>query len=445
MIVETLLYGLVAIIAAEILNYLYFHLHLRQRMLQYFPAPKFRDHGEKRHLYLKRITFRTIEHCKKTKKDIPTHCHAFLRDWFRGPFDGPPLKKIDDETYEVLDIGRKELEIFFSCSLFVKERQDLLEWEEKELQETFKVMRDHAGLVFRRESNPDLVSRRVLMDGWHGVQQRPLLVTFLVWFLSGIQHVGLRLSGFQRVHVKGLWGWYRPGNDDTTPMVFFHGIAPAGLFFYLPLILRGLLQDDDRPVMLLENHHISGTRLWELNALTEEDTVDAMRQLADKYLPGRKLLMCGHSFGSVPVTWLIKSFRERIQHVLLLDPVTFLLSEADLTVNFLYGDTDSTIRRVFGSESFTVHYLRRHLAWYNSELWLDECPDLPVTVALSGGDAIVNATRVYDHVREFDNVHTIYWEKVGHAACIASKEKWRELRNALLEQEHKAKKGSEND
>jgi hypothetical protein len=91
--------------------------------------------------------------------------------------------------------------------------------------------------------------------------------------------------------------------------------------------------------------------------------------------------------------------------------------------------------------------LRRHFSWFNSELWLDEIPaNVQVAVCVAKNDEILNASKVQQEVfmhNEFGDsaqVKLVYWEGAGHARCITSLPKWREIRNIMLEQEAEIKK-----
>ena len=125
------------------------------------------------------------------------------------------------------------------------------------------------------------------------------------------------------------------------------------------------------------------------------------------------LTLVGHSFGSCTVSWLIASKQlQNVKQVVLLDPVAVLLSEPDVMVNFLYGQKLDQIRLVASSELFTEYYLRRHFAWYNSELYLEDV-DCPLLVCLSGQDTIVNASKVRQEMNRHENLNhnLVYWGK----------------------------------
>ena len=98
-------------------------------------------------------------------------------------------------------------------------------------------------------------------------------------------------------------------------------------------------------------------------------------------------------------------------------------------------------RVLTSSDLFTEHYLRRHFSWYNSELWLEDLPNVPVTFALSGGDEIVDAPTVRDHIllhkkeNKLKNMNVIYWDRVPHATCVMLPFGWRQMRKTMLQQE----------
>ena len=99
---------------------------------------------------------------------------------------------------------------------------------------------------------------------------------------------------------------------------------------------------------------------------------------------------------------------------------------------------------VASSELFTEYYLRRHFAWYNSELYVEDV-NCPLLVCLSGRDNIVNSTKVIQEIQRHNKKDhkLVYWEDVGHAACVTSPEKWRQIKRIMLEQELRSVKEEE--
>lgn len=347
------------------------------------------------------------------------------------------------------DIGKEEMDDFIAWALFEKTMEEMLPWELDELQLCYDLMKKRLQLDFAPGRFHKHRPRRLSMDDVDSLH-RPLLIYFVIFVFRFLLGIYLRLVGYQRIvsSQTGLVSWYRPARDEASaqlaPIVFFHGIAPAGLFFYVPMVMHGLLRDG-RASLLVENNNV--TCNIGFHALTEAETVLGLTEIVGRVLsPHQGLSLCGHSFGSVPITWCLhaEKLRPRIRNVILLDPVTVLLSESDVMVNFLYCRTPNIIRMIVGSELFTTYYLRKHFAWYNSELWLEDIPDSVQTlIALSGKDEIVNAQKVNDYLDWFrinhpssrSKIRVLFWENAGHAACVSSRAKWEEIRTALRQNE----------
>lgn len=100
-------------------------------------------------------------------------------------------------------------------------------------------------------------------------------------------------------------------------------------------------------------------------------------------------------------------------------------------MNFFYPQKWSKIRVAASSELFTQTYLRRHFAWYNSDLWLDAVK-VPVVVALSDRDSIVPTPKVLRHVKKYDHVRVVHWKNSRHGDCLIDPKKWRDLKGAVV-------------
>jgi pimeloyl-ACP methyl ester carboxylesterase len=240
------------------------------------------------------------------------------------------------------------------------------------------------------------------------------------------------------------------------------------------MIFFGLLRNTskERDIFFFENKPVSYSMCFD--AVSEEDTVHGVLEAVEKHVGAsseRNLTLCGHSLGSCQLTMMVKSpkLRERMQNLILIDPVSILLSEPDVMINFLYtrreseeveDDTsnnnwvrrlirffhESKIHLVASSELFIEHYLRRNFAWYNAELWLgDISSECSVLVCLSEHDEIVNSAKVQREVSDHNNrrlvaiekgcgpiVEQIMWKGVGHAHCITHPDKWKDIHDAML-------------
>ena len=240
-------------------------------------------------------------------------------------------------------------------------------------------------------------------------------------------------------------------------------------------MIRGIFGDSRQTVILFENSSVSCEfNGFRFQALTEEETVLGVKEILEKskISSSHSLTLMGHSFGSCPITWLLrrrndkKFFRDyHINHVVLLDPVTLLLSEPTVMTRFIYNRENAKLMMV-SSELFTEYYLRRNFCWYNAELWLEDfCrsqDDLTAlnpgdqanvssstqgtqdnnphkwTIVLSGQDEIVPSSVVHDHIHclkdQSDglNCNVVYWPNAKHGHCIMLPSFWQRIREFLF-------------
>ena len=363
---------------------------------------------------------------------------------------------LQDDQWTIPQLAQDDVIQLFCWAIFNKPLEQFEEWEHAEVQRTLRKMQEEYGLVFASGGSTGQYKARQL--SFEDVQSlyRPLLVYIAVFVVKYVLCYNvLRLAGFQKcVSSQGLVAWYRPARDSTgssskaqqqpqqlLPLLFFHGIAPGGASFYLPMVLAGLAYDG-RAVFLFENPNISCQ--FGYSALTEKQTAASVVEIVDQFIPqDQGLSLVGHSFGTFTLAWMLKyeQFVDRIQQYVLLDPVSLVLSEPYVLNNFVYRKGLSHTRIVAGSELFTEYYLRRFFHHYNSELWLEELPDRVQTiVALSEADEIVNAPKVKEYVEYFgnrSNLKMFYWKGVGHAFCIPIPSMWRQVKQTMLQQELK--------
>lgn len=355
----------------------------------------------------------------------------------------------NNRQWTIPGVKKAEMDDFFAWAFFEKET-NLLEISERlGMQKMYDLLLRDYGLKFEPGRGSLVEGRRLTLDEIQSVH-RPLIVYIILHFLERVGNVLLRLFGFQRYSAKsGLVYWHRTGleSEKRLPLLFFHGVAPAGKTFYLPMCLLGL-GDRQRNLYLFENRSISSTDIT-FDVLSEDDTVagveEALRRHGDD---ARSLSLCGHSFGSCAMTWLLhSSLRDNIHQFVLMDPVTILLSEANVMVNFLYARNEVSTNianhylagiQYVGSELFTEYYLRRNFSWYNAELWLDDLPkSAHVLVCLCEEDQILSAPNVKREIEShgMDNLDLIYLKGVDHADCILNPKSWPQLRTAMLAQE----------
>ncbi|KAL7521479.1 hypothetical protein ACHAWX_006154 [Stephanocyclus meneghinianus] len=347
---------------------------------------------------------------------------------------------------------------------------------QKALIDFYEILKSESDLTFEPGRNFNFTPRCFTFEEVNSLY-RPYCVYAGVTLLRLTANCILIAIGFRQYTCeRGLRYWHRPApksSKEESPFLFFHGIAPGGHAPYLPMVLLGLLRGSSlqRDIFFFENRPVSYSLCFD--AVSEEDTVHGVLEAIDRHLQSNRkaknLTLCGHSLGSCQLTLIIKSpeLRNRIHNLILIDPVSILLSEPDVMINFLYTrreseDVDdnlntwahrlirfvheSKIHLVASSELFIEHYLRRNFAWYNSELWLADIPyDVNVLVCLSEHDEIVNAPKVEKEIEEHNKlivgqknttslgpkVEKIMWKGVGHAHCITHPDKWLDIYCAM--------------
>lgn len=444
------------------------------------PAP-YRQYGKDRRKLLLRIINRIEETSKRHETDPKQTIISFLSDWFHiaqevsnssdsinakkqkekdseipilsllssSSSSSSPENSDDDDECTKQNIAvpfclfKEDVDSFFAWAFFAKEHKDMLPWEMKEMGQIYETLETRHSITFPPKTfntSPYFYPRRMTLEPVVPFY-RPLAVYLGVMAMKVVGRCALYMYGFQRyISKSGLVAWHRPsrsGKDPSLlPVLFFHGIAPGGFVGYLPMVLYGLGTESDRPIFLFENNSISCA--LDFNPLDEEQTVDGILEVLDKFdFAERDLSLVGHSFGSCPIAWLLASKRlQQVKQVVLLDPVAILLSEPDVMVNFLYAQELDKIRMVASSELFTQCYLRRHFAWYNSELYVEDV-DCPMIVCCSEKDEIVNASKVKQEMERHHKLKhkLVYWKDVGHGACIVNPTKWKELKRLMLQQE----------
>ena len=463
-------------------------------------AAPYRDYGHDRHKLLLRILQRIERTCCVTNENVQQTILNTLHAWFhtslnpvfvdgeqsklavdeldvlkafsqnlpsRSPPSSSPESSDEDDDEKNQSprpsiVGDKRMEpagclfkedmdIFLSWAFFGKELSTLANWEQQELQRLYEMLEQRHKISFPSQlttpSHDMLYQCKPRVMSLEPVKaiHRPLLVYVFVLLVKLMGGIVLHFYGYRRfVAATGLVIWHKPAikgsQHSLLPMLFFHGIAPTGLILYLPMLLGVLATEPDRPIFFIENHSISCT--LDLRPLTEEETVDGVVEILTRFgLQDADISLVGHSFGSCPITWLLASQRlPNVRQVVLLDPVAILLSEHDVMVNFLYAEELDKIRMLASSELFTEYYLRRHFAWYNSELWLDSHIDkyrCQLLICLAEQDEIINAPKVRREILQHSVGQLVYWQNVGHGDCITSPAKWKQIKSIMLEQELK--------
>lgn len=341
------------------------------------------------------------------------------------------------------ELGRNDMEHLLAWAAFGKHLVDLSKDELKDLEKIFTGSQKRFGLFFHPGSTHKYFAKQMGLENVNATH-RPLFVYLLVDCLRLGTGIWLGLSGFRRVRSQsGLTGWFRSAtcSNNQLPLAFFHGLAPAGLTFYLGLALQGLAADG-RAIFLFENPPISMSVFAGFRPLSHSETVRGFQEIVDRFLGLQAdVAVVGHSFGTVPVTWLMydKTLRGRIRQAVLLDPITILLTTCELMNTFLYNP-DGIAVRLMSPEIHIQNYLRRHFPFYNSDLNLEDVDKhCSVLVCLSENDEIVPISSVRSEVEHHlplrPKDQLIVWERSPHGACVVQREKWNDIKTWMRHNE----------
>lgn len=322
----TLVPGLALYFTAEAVFWALFHFHILPTCNIPAEPQDYRGYGKDRHRLMLRIMQRIERTCRATDTPFLEAFTSYINQWFHN--DSP---RSDNEE---LEIPRKEnMDELFSWAFFGKYPDQLEPWMKTELQLIYDMLESRYKLTFVPGVNSNLRSMRLSLDPLEPAY-RPLLIYFLFGSIQVFANLFLRVAGFRFYTTSnGLRYWYRSQQNSSRktsqqqlPLLFFHGIAPGGVALYLPMLLCGLGKGG-RPIMLFENPAISFNIC--LHSHTDQETVEGVWEAVQARLgPKTGVSLVGHSFGSCQLTWLLHSKdASRIQQVVLVDPVSVLLSE----------------------------------------------------------------------------------------------------------------------
>lgn len=344
------------------------------------------------------------------------------------------------QRWTIEELGRADMDELFAWAAFAKDFVHLNSTELADLEQTFVGCEEKFGLYFREGTTKKYTAKRLNLEDIKAFH-RPLIVYLFVLFIRVISGLCLLSFGFRPCCSKsGLQGWFRSSRNETTnlPLMFFHGVAPGGLAFYLPMVLKGLT-NDDQAVFLFENPAISTDLFAGFNPLSEQQTLDSIQELFKRFTPDcKEFAVVGHSFGTVPVTWLLHcpKLRNMIRQAVLLDPVTILLTTPDVMNSFLYSTKNSKVRLV-ADELLVQNYIRRHFPYYNSDLWIEDLPseNMQMLVCISENDDVIDARKVRQecerHLQRQDR-SVIFWEESRHGDCVLQTQKWKDVKSWMV-------------
>ena len=364
-----------------------------------------------------------------------------LSGWFIDPSTGePPIcGKISGNIDEFLSWA-------FSHKKFHALSEKEQAWVKKTEQ---RIINEFPYEIFTPEKNGKLIAHTI--DPVIA-QPRPLIMYAFIASTKIAAYTALLYQGFRIGKFKQINYWYKTSKPERVPLkspvsspiseatteiaedsepnpflngnfsnecsdeslVFFHGIGP-GLAPYLSLV-----RHFPPNALIIELPWVA----MSLGACPPTDAVawtDEVLQLFDK-LGFRRIILAGHSYGSVPIAWLLRRRPDLNCRVVLIDPVTLYLNTPKVCYSFLYEQPKSaTMRfvRKWAAEEFGISYtLRRAFFWTDCVMFAEDLPS-GSHVFLSGNDHIVPVDIVREECMKACHITTHVFDKAGHGwPCI---------------------------
>jgi len=359
------------------------------------PTVRNLEHLEQRHKLFERMLLRQESLCEALDIPVASYFTQFIRNWFfvlpddddindknksNGDHDDDDddgdnnnnssssgSKKKNNSNEEEEDDGvvciketglpcKEDLDRLISWGYFHAHVENMTEdWQQRELAKMYELIEKRHHMKPGPKTKQKLKAVQMTLEPLD-IKYRPLIIYILAFLGRAFFSAILYWKGFSHhVASTGLPYWYRPNKKqssattatsnpaDTEPLPFlvFHGIAPCGPSFYVPMIVWGLATNEnteiDRPIFFFENPAVSFSLTD--HAPTEQETVDGVWEAVDKHCSSTtQVSTIGHSFGTCLQTYLIHSKQaHRVKQMVLVDPVSIILSDPDVITNFVYG------------------------------------------------------------------------------------------------------------
>ncbi|KAG4439499.1 hypothetical protein IFR05_005035 [Cadophora sp. M221] len=282
------------------------------------------------------------------------------------------------------------------------------------------------GMKFRSGKNPAVQTLRFSLDPVN-ISHKPLLfyvlgvggadiyAALIMWY-HGYQHYATKkwFASFpfrpqtilspHKSPAKHISYWYRPHTSKSKlPILYIHGIGILHTYGDFFAELANTLDQEASPadgqigIIVLEILPIS-FRMTHA-ALSAADMRSEIRSILDQHSWSRFVLMA-NSYGTIISAQMLRnpSLNARIDDVIFIDPVSFLLHLPDMTYNFTRRPPKSASEHqlyYFASTDMgAAHTLARRFCWPDNILWKEDLKGRRWTVMLSELDIIVAADAI---------------------------------------------------
>ena len=375
-----------------------------------------------------------------------------------GWFNGAPIESIGKNN-----MRQWILWAFFNLPSSDPDMKDISAENMKEIDVYVAELERKLGRTFPPGFNKDIKSIRLSTDPVN-VIHRPacvylgvgVLYDFLGWsrfYSLGLRHYVPSADSGHRIRYpyvglpskpsnSVLTYWYRPcpplakNEKEALPIVFIHGIG-AGLKTYRDKITKILAQNPRSAIYLIETPSVTMKFMDKLPS--KHEYINAVSDLLSSN-NHKEALFCGHSLGTVIVSWIVHLRPEMCKRVILIDPVCWLLHLPNVAYNFLHRKPVTANHWLYwffvSNEPGIAWFLGRGFFWFENALWLHEVPEhCEFTSFLSEKDLIVDIANVYKYLTnttipegeietvvkrhpEMRNLKTVLWRGIDHAVYL---------------------------
>lgn len=392
----------IAFVVIEVVFYLYFRvrLYLAQRRS---PIP--REPYEV--LYaLGRKLIVSAASCSKSG-DVNFGAKQFVKGWFKGT--------------DVTDLSKKDIRDFLSCHIFNRLPTELSDQQFALVSRLCIELQDLFNEELSDEPRKKNLRQEFMCPATDPVvaYHRPLLVYGLVYAAKSFAAIKLASGGFKYYSYKNVRYWLRrpASSSGKIPFVFFHGITP-GVLPYTQFML-GL--DDTRDVFIVELPWVT-TSLFSRGPDCKEFAMSLQEVLSIHLV--ESATFCGHSYGTMVCSWMIRNIPETVHNIILIDPMTLVFFLPHVSANIKTMRSAWNPKETSTISTYVRNYLTlreigvaetvvRHTRWVKISVFPEDLPS-GSTVVLSEMDSMLASRKIRRYLERYNSNP----QKSGHEVGI---------------------------
>lgn len=367
---------------------------------------------------------------QRRRKLLFDHMEAFLKRvgkdegkrWLENWFFGTKYSNLGGENViEFLSFAY--FKIYHLKDLTLEHREELVKYREKIYKEFGALPNVYKQNVVCMKNSLDPITPNV--------KAHPLILYVVVRLFLGIicTRIMLWYFGFTRYegdlnvvcYVKKPAASDRNGSSkfesevNSVPLLFFHGIGIG----WLPYIrwFQKFSTHKSRPVIIIEQPNVAVEFPNPFMPISMKGMCDVVKKILHKpdYLGIKtnnnnniveKIDLLGHSYGTCPVTWILRHFSHNIRNVTYVDPVCMQLYRADVCKRFLYSPSALNMIDAFVSHLLQdigiTRTLMRSFDWFDNTLFLNELEHVDAEIILSEKDHFTPTKGIAEDIESWD-------------------------------------------